>query len=565
MSRNRSATTPAGDPSHPNYADWTHGWTFHSGASVVAAVKGSVTGTISGAGLTQSATTGLTNTNQARFVTLSSAITLTPPYTKMWRSKTTGTISNSFILSRSGLSQRLMMNDGSTANSILFWDNSAFVWLDSAESLLDDLMDYCLTVNSTTTKLYSKLATDTTWTLRETATRTGNAFTFDTILDGTFGQSNVGELHYLNLFNGKELTATDLLNFDYPYSLSTPDTTAPVVGTCTIPTSGTYIEVPFTDESLPILPASISGAGGITVSATGGAVTVTTVLRVDTGTLRLLLSRIILPNETVTWSYSGSTITDSADTENALGTVTNQAVTNGSTATGTTSTVEVISGRVERSIGNIKPIIFPWQTPGASLTGTREIDLSAPEALSGDLVFLRTVGAEDRWYLEYHEDDRPIQEGSVVYRITDGVTTKQILLDVTSTLTMADVNAGATVLSPVTQAGKLATIVIGDDYLAAYGRAFQWTIDAPTGFVLATSTCSFGGEAERGTSSWLSAGTITDAGSGRWVIKFDLTKTQTSALTEGLYKWSVEVKAADNTKHTVVRWGEGARVVEKQT
>lgn len=431
MSRNRSATTPAGDPSHPNYGDWTQGWTFHSGASVVAAVKGGVTGTISVAasGLTQSATTGLTNTNAARFVTLSSAITLTPPYTKMWRSKTTGSIFNSLILNRAGTTTYLQMNTGSTADAIFFRDNSTFVSLDAAESLLDDLMDYCLTVGATT-KLWSKLATDTTWTLRETVARTGNPITIDTILDGTFGQSNVGELHYLNLFNGKELTATDLLNFDYPYSLSTPDTTGPVVGTCTIPTGGQYIEVPFTDESLPILPASIAGAGGCTVSASGGSVTVTTVLRVATGTLRLLLSRIILPNETVTWSYSGSTITDSASTPNLLGTVTNQAVTNNSTATGATSSVEVISGRLPRSIASVEPIIFPWPTPSETLTGTKAFGAGDATALSGELNYERTIDNEHIYSLAYHPNDTPGSAQSVVYRITDGVLKKKIILDI---------------------------------------------------------------------------------------------------------------------------------------
>lgn len=228
-------------------------------------------------------------------------------------------------------------------------------------------------------------------------------------------------------------------------------------------------------------------------------------------------------------------------------------------------TTKIVTGRMIRLVSDTQPIIFPWSIASASLSGTRAIGTESPVALVGDIDFLYTLNGQNVYSLAYDAADRPTEANSVIYRITDGSEYGYIILDVTNVLTLSDVQSGATVLSPVTQAGKLATIVIGDDYLAAYGRAFQWTIDAPTGFVLGTSTCSFGGEAERGTASWLSSGTITDVGGSRWTLKFNLTKTQTGALTEGLYKWSVEVKAADSTEHTVVRWGEGARVVEKQT
>lgn len=328
MSRGLTAPPAGGNTSHPNIADVTNGYTFHAGGTVVA-WKGGVNGTISGVGLTQSNTTGLTCTNQARFVTLGSSIVLSGDYSIMWRSKTTGPILNSLILSRAGTSTYLQMNTGLIADAIFFRDDSTFVSLDSDESLLTSLVDYCITVGATT-KLYSKLATDTAWTLMDTAVRTGNAFTLDTILDGSFGQSNVGELHYLTLCNGKELTATDLLNFADPYTVSFPDIVGPVVGTCTIPIEGNFLEVPFTDETLPIVPFTIDGDGGFTISASWGAVTVMRVLRVSSNTYRLLPSRSFYEDEVVLLSYNGSLVTDSVTTPNALAAFSNRSVTNSS-------------------------------------------------------------------------------------------------------------------------------------------------------------------------------------------------------------------------------------------
>lgn len=117
---------------------------------------------------------------------------------------------------------------------------------------------------------------------------------------------------------------------------------------------------------------------------------------------------------------------------------------------------------------------------------------------------------------------------------------------------------------PVASSGVIDEIVIGDDYLAANGREFEWTIAAPTGFVLATSTCSFGGK--KGTNTWLVSGTITDAGGGEWTLSFDLNKTDTATLEPGTYEWSVEVKNASSKEITKVRSRTTkVKLVEKQT
>jgi len=125
------------------------------------------------------------------------------------------------------------------------------------------------------------------------------------------------------------------------------------------------------------------------------------------------------------------------------------------------------------------------------------------------------------------------------------------------------VAAGA-VSGPVASTGTITSpIIIGDDYLAANGRAFQWTIAAITGYTLGTSTCKFGGAYKDNT--WLVNGTVSDAGGGNWTLSFDLPKTATVSLEEGYYSWSVEVLTAGGTEVTRVRSGRNVLLVDKQT
>jgi hypothetical protein len=138
---------------------------------------------------------------------------------------------------------------------------------------------------------------------------------------------------------------------------------------------------------------------------------------------------------------------------------------------------------------------------------------------------------------------------------------------------MTSVNAGGvvTVSSPVNINGEISgPIVIGDDYKSANGRAFSWTADAPTGFVLATSTCKLGFEIDG--VSVVKTGTITDAGSGDWTFTFDLLKTDTASVSPGWADWSVECISAGGIEHTIVKSGVAgdvtvnrAEFVEKQT
>lgn len=124
---------------------------------------------------------------------------------------------------------------------------------------------------------------------------------------------------------------------------------------------------------------------------------------------------------------------------------------------------------------------------------------------------------------------------------------------------------------PVTSQGQITgPLYIGDDYLSANGRAFQWTVALPSGFVIATSTCRFGMEHAEGATegaSFAVSGTVTDAGGGNVTLAFDVPKATTGNLKAGFYRWSVEIASAGGNEVTRVA-SDGKKLVEwreKQT
>ena len=125
------------------------------------------------------------------------------------------------------------------------------------------------------------------------------------------------------------------------------------------------------------------------------------------------------------------------------------------------------------------------------------------------------------------------------------------------------------IVSPVGSGGNITTpIFAGDDFKASNGRAFEWIIDARTGFSDATATCRFGGYSEETGDSWNVAGTVTDIGGGEWQLSFDLTKAETSQLAPGFYRWSVELANPGGDEVTEVYNSTANRLVEvraKQT
>jgi hypothetical protein len=132
------------------------------------------------------------------------------------------------------------------------------------------------------------------------------------------------------------------------------------------------------------------------------------------------------------------------------------------------------------------------------------------------------------------------------------------------------ITAGGTVnvSTPVTATGQLASpLIIGDDYLAANGRRFRWTVELPSGYVIATSTARFGMryEDDEGVNSFVATGTVTDATGGNVYLDFDVTKTVTGTLRPGWYEWSVEIVSATGTEITRVKSGKNVEWQEKQT
>jgi hypothetical protein len=132
------------------------------------------------------------------------------------------------------------------------------------------------------------------------------------------------------------------------------------------------------------------------------------------------------------------------------------------------------------------------------------------------------------------------------------------------------ITAGGTVnvTSPVTATGQLASpLIIGDDYLAANGRRFRWTVALPSGYVIATSTARFGMryEDDEGVNEFIATGTVTDATGGNVHLDFDVAKTVTGLLRPGWYQWSVEIVSATGTEITRVKSGKNVEWQEKQT
>ena len=124
------------------------------------------------------------------------------------------------------------------------------------------------------------------------------------------------------------------------------------------------------------------------------------------------------------------------------------------------------------------------------------------------------------------------------------------------------------VTSPVTASGQLTSpLIIGDDYLAANGRRFRWTVELPSGYVIATSTARFGMryEDDEGVNEFIATGTVTDATGGNVHLDFDVAKTVTGTLRPGWYEWSVEIVSATGTEITRVKSGKNVEWQEKQT
>lgn len=158
--------------------------------------------------------------------------------------------------------------------------------------------------------------------------------------------------------------------------------------------------------------------------------------------------------------------------------------------------------------------------------------------------------------------------GSYGVTVTDAYPVWSILVagstapaDFSSQLATISIVDGAT--QPVTEEGEIVEpIIIGDDYLAANNRAFNFYVEAVTGVTIGTATCFFGLKYKDYTLTV--EGTLSEVGS-EWLMSFDITRTDTESLVPGHYTWSAEVTAADGTEITRVRNARTVELVRKQT
>lgn len=111
-------------------------------------------------------------------------------------------------------------------------------------------------------------------------------------------------------------------------------------------------------------------------------------------------------------------------------------------------------------------------------------------------------------------------------------------------------------------------IVIGDDYLAANGRAITWSFDAITGVASASDlTCKFGIKASDGNSVVITGTVSSTHPHTTWVASVDIAKADLQGLPDGLATWSTEVSTAGGTEITIAQNELGCflRLRNKQT
>jgi hypothetical protein len=117
-----------------------------------------------------------------------------------------------------------------------------------------------------------------------------------------------------------------------------------------------------------------------------------------------------------------------------------------------------------------------------------------------------------------------------------------------------------TSIAPVSSAGTITgPIVVGDDYLAASSRAFDWFVD-PGVFDIGQATCFFGGALVSipTKSTWLVQGTVsavTVDGQPKWRLRFELTTDDTLELKPELHNWSVELRGPTGPENITKIYG----------
>jgi hypothetical protein len=265
-----------------------------------------------------------------------------------------------------------------------------------------------------------------------------------------------------------------------------------------------------------------------------------------------------------------------------------------------------LTGNVTGSVGSISGVTFPVNFANLGITSGGGIEELGPNALQANDLYTPIANAvaatqalsrldsmiESDGAGQFRFDTIALEQapaggggGGTDWTANERTAIRAILGVPTSGTTPTDpssgildeirdktalITAGGTVnvSTPVTATGQLASpLIIGDDYLAANGRRFRWTVELPSGYVIATSTARFGMryEDDEGVNEFIATGTVTDATGGNVHLDFDVAKTVTGLLRPGWYQWSVEIVSATGTEITRVKSGKNVEWQEKQT
>jgi hypothetical protein len=150
------------------------------------------------------------------------------------------------------------------------------------------------------------------------------------------------------------------------------------------------------------------------------------------------------------------------------------------------------------------------------------------------------------------------------YKLLNEVDTNvdEILVDTGTTIpaTLATIDSCTSVIgsgtvtinAPVADDGGLLYLVIGDDYLAANGRALEWTFDEIAG-ITASAVSSFGLKNPNDATDLADfTGTVTDLGSGTFKASVEINDPDLVDLAPGYYDWSLSV-VEGGTKITIAQ------------
>lgn len=97
---------------------------------------------------------------------------------------------------------------------------------------------------------------------------------------------------------------------------------------------------------------------------------------------------------------------------------------------------------VVRSVDDDKAISFLWPLSGRSFSSsTKVIDQGSSSAITGAITELGGVGNKYEYSIAYNVADRPTEEGTVRYTLTDGTNTRYLTLRIEKAIASAEVAA----------------------------------------------------------------------------------------------------------------------------